>query len=425
MITRIVSVLFLPVAVEAVVFLLTRVLGFEARKKKAPFRAIAALLFAANTAAALLAPDLSDAAEATDLITVASAMILPYLALRPKKKLTFALIGLVLCSTVDYASSLAMSFVPRETPALSKAVSFGCLLVLSALIHAAGRKSSLPEDFTDTISPAFYAVVFAAEFSSYYKVLLSKDSSFYVGVSNVLTLLSAAMVVACFTYIVFQYANLSHRQKEAEQQLEAELKHYEDMMKKNRDIRRFRHDYRNNLFALGTLVKAERNGEALTYIEDLTGRLNETQSSFVTGNYLADAILAEKAETAAAQKTGLTFSGTIPAQGIRNSDLCTMLSNALDNAIRACADQPGSTITFTSTEKPGGVVFVFSNPVKQKVTIKNNAIKTTKKDSANHGLGLSNIKKAAKRCDGSVKLDCTEDTFTIRIGLITNKTEDE
>lgn len=369
--------------------------------------------------------DAAAAAELSDILVVAATMVLPYLALVPKKKLTFAVIGLVLCSTVDYAASLATSFVETETVLLSKAVSFACMVVFSILIHAAGRKSSLPEDFTDTISPAFYAVVFAAEFSSYYKVLLSKDSSFYVGVSNVLTLLSAAMVVACFTYIVFQYANLSHRQKEAEQQLEAELKHYEDMMKKNRDIRRFRHDYRNNLFALGTLVKAERNGEALTYIEDLTGRLNETQSSFVTGNYLADAILAEKAETAAAQKTGLTFSGTIPAQGIRNSDLCTMLSNALDNAIRACADQPGSTITFTSTEKPGGVVFVFSNPVKQKVTIKNNAIKTTKKDGLNHGLGLSNIKKAAKRCDGSVKLDCTEDTFTIRIGLITNKTEDE
>ena len=424
MTVRILSLLFLPLAAEALVSLLANVLGFERRANRTGFWVGAAVLFVLNAAAALLIRDVDAAAEGSDMIVVTAAAALPYFLLKPKKKLTFALVGLVMCATVDYAASLVTSFASHETAFLSKTVSFCCMIVFSALIHLAGHRRTIPEDFTDTISPAFYAVVFAAELSSYYKVLLSRDSGFFVGVSNVLTLLSAAMVVACFSYLAFRYANLSYRQKEAERQLAAELKHYEDMMQKNRDIRRFKHDYQNNLFALSTFLQTDRKEEALDYIEALTGELKSVQTAYATGNYLADAILSEKAEAAARQGTSLHFTGTIPADGIPNSDLCLILSNTLDNAIRACSDQLGSAIRFSSTEKPGGVVFTVSNPVKQRVAIHNNTVNTTKKDAVNHGLGLTNVKKAAQRCGGSVQLTCTDDTFTVRIGLILNVTEE-
>lgn len=58
-------------------------------------------------------------------------------------------------------------------------------------------------------------------------------------------------------------------------------------------------------------------------------------NKFSSGNQIADSILSEKSESAANIGTQIQFSGFISDE-IPAVDLCTMLSNALDNAIEAC-----------------------------------------------------------------------------------------
>ncbi len=423
MMIRIFDILVLPIAVGLVVCLLSQILGFEYREKKLGFIVASVLLFIANVSGNAFINDIVTASEISETIVAVSSIALPYFLFKIRKKFTFFWIGCIVCSTVDYLGSLITSFATTETVTISKTACFIIYVVLFATVFAFGRlkKFTVPTDFTDSISPAIYLVIFFAEFSSYYKVILTKDSSFFVGVSNVLTLLSAALVVACFSYIIFRYSSLSYKQKEFELQLQAELKHYEEMVSKNRDIRMFKHDYQNNLFALNTFIKANRNVEALKYIEELSGELKNVQNSFSTGNYLADAIFSEKKEVATASNTSIKFVGTIPSHGINSSDLCAIISNALDNAIRACENQPGSIISVIGEEKPNRFIITFSNPVERKISIKNNEIKTTKKDTINHGLGLSNVKKIAKKYNGSVQLDCTEKEFSLKVGLITKE----
>lgn len=423
MVIKIFNILLFPICITTIICLLTEFFGFTKRKNKLPFAIISGVLAVANTVINIMLKDIDISSEITEIIVVFSAMLLPYLLLNVRKKLTFVWWGLIVCSTLDYLTSLTVSFFSNDTLFLTKTVGFVWYVLLFGAIVAlsVNKKINIPVDFLDTLSPTIYVVIFFAEFSSYYKVALTKDSSFYVGVSNVLTLLSAALVVGCFSYIIFKYSSLSYKQKESERQLETELKHYEEMMNKNRDIRTFRHDYKNNLFALNTYIKDNRNEEALEYIEALTGELINTQNSFATGNYLADAIFSEKNEIAKSNGTTVSFAGTIPQNGINNSDLCIIVSNALDNAIRACKKQESSVIEVVAEERANAFIITFANPIEQRVVIKNNQIKTTKKDNVNHGLGISNIKKVAKKYNGSVQLSCTDEQFLIRIGLILNR----
>ena len=60
------------------------------------------------------------------------------------------------------------------------------------------------------------------------------------------------------------------------------------------------------------------------------------------------------------------------------------------------------------------------NPVKDKVTIRNNSIDTTKNKRGFHGFGLGNIQKSIIKYYGNMELSCLDHEFTLEI-ILKNK----
>ena len=409
-----------PLGVSAVICILALLLGYEIRKNKTGFIIAASAAFVLNAVLCIVIRNPETTEMIYEGILMACAMGLPYFLMKPKKKLTFVWFGLIICSTVDYLESLVLSFIRvREiyTPQIIYTILYALCIAAVVLIYRLG-KIRIPPDFLEQLSPTIYAVIFFADYSAYYDVMLSRDSQYFEEVSNILKLLSAALIVGCFSYIIYRYTNLSYKQREAELQLEAELRHYEETVQKNNDIRTFRHDYKNNLYSIKTLISSGRTEEAEKYIDELNVDVELSENRYATGNYLADAIISGKAENAAENGISIEFEGIIPDKKISNSDLCTILSNALDNAVRGCADCAPCAIKIRSEEMPNGILITVSNPVREKVQIKNNNVRTTKSDSANHGIGLQNIRKAAQKYNGYADISCDENKFKIEIGLI-------
>lgn len=403
-----------------VISLLTLFLGYEVKKNKTAFIIVYIIFIVINLMSGLFVSDREIAELITEVSLVGAAMGLPYLLLKSKRHFTFVWFGLIICSTFDYLESLAASFFKMQLPHTAQIiylVLYGLALSLILVIYRVA-KLRIPPDFLEQLSPTIYIVIFFADYSAYYDVMLSKDSAYYTEVSNVLKLLSAALIVGCFSYIIYRYSSLSYKQKESELQLQAELKHYEEMVQKNKDIRTFRHDYKNNLYSIRTLIESGRTEEAEKYIDELDSGLKLSENRYATGNYLADAIISGKAETAKMSDIEIEFDGVIPENGISNNDLCTILSNAIDNAIRACSEIAPCRINIVSQITANGAVIKITNPVKENVEIKNNSIKTTKSDKVNHGIGVSNIRKAVKKYNGYMELSCENKLFILEIGLV-------
>lgn len=133
----------------------------------------------------------------------------------------------------------------------------------------------------------------------------------------------------------------------------------------------------------------------------------------MTGNFLADAILSDKAILAEKKGIKLDFDGRISHNLITNNDLCTILSNAIDNAIRGAEGCADAKIIVSANKGEDTLKIIVRNTVLNKVEIKDNTVKTTKSDSENHGFGLNAIKTVARKYDGFVVLDCDERWFTI------------
>ena len=278
-------------------------------------------------------------------------------------------------------------------------------------------KDLIPDSFLDKIPTFIYVVIFVADLSAFYDVSSLFYSDYSSEIASVLKLVSSALVVICIVSVAFRFSKEILLRKESDRLLENQLRHYEEIVEKNRSLHEFRHDYRNNLFAINSLLSKNEVEEAKEYINEINGSLAMTYSRFMTGNFLADAILSDKA--AVAEKSGikLDFEGRIPHNRISNNDLCTILANAIDNAVRGAEGSPDPSIYVTVSENEDLLKFVVRNTVKAKVEIKNNTVKTTKSDIDNHGFGLNAIKKTARKYNGFVVLDCDEKLFTLEAVL--------
>ena len=87
-------------------------------------------------------------------------------------------------------------------------------------------------------------------------------------------------------------------------------------------------------------------------------------------------------------------------------DTCTILANILDNAIEAVEklDEDKKHIELTFKRNENYMIITETNQTLNEVDIRDNIIITTKKDKANHGFGLINIKETAEKYGGECYL---------------------
>lgn len=395
-------------------FILNKFLGYELRVKKVPLIitsvALAALMFL------LVWKNLIDIANISMALFY---MITPYMALDLKKKKLFILFGFVLDCFFDVLTQVfTLLFRIKSSTIIYNTIFSAWFLVcifISLLLYYK-KHFVIPKFFLEQIPIIFYILFFIAFFVI--SLMLDKDKETF-GLLE-LYLAGGFVIISFFgiSYIVVKYITVSSKQKESEIQLEMQAEHYQDLAEKNRDIRRFRHDIKNNLLALDILLSDGKYDEAKKYIDSMNESVKETENRFSTGSYLADAILSHKSDEIKNDKIDIEFSGTVPSERISNNDLCTILTNSIDNAARACKELAPCKIKVTSDETKKGCTLTVSNPVLKKVEIKNNSIKTSKKDAQNHGFGIENIKKVTEKYHGFVRLSCTDSEFTIKIGLL-------
>ena len=406
--------------VTAIALMLKDIFGYRINIRKAATVTAGILFAVASVLPQILIQDGSSAADTADFVSLGTFILFPYLLFKAKKKLNFMLFGIIMNATADFAVLIITTTFGITshtfTGLLFCALYAVCILIIC--IAKARQKVIPPRNFFENIPTVVYVVILLADLSTYYTVTLATNTEYIKDISNFLMILSAVLVVACIAFIIFRYYLLSDKHKETEMMLNAQLEHNEQIMKHNADIRRFRHDYSNNIFALNLLIEQNRTEEAKEFIAKMNELPALTQTRYATGNYLADAIITAKASLAAEKNITIEFSGTIPYAKISNNDICTILSNVLDNAITACPEGTPTPISITSAEQNSGVLITVSNPVSGNVEIVNNSVKTSKKDKTNHGFGITNIKSVAKKHNGFVNLTCDNGLFIIEIGLM-------
>lgn len=200
-----------------------------------------------------------------------------------------------------------------------------------------------------------------------------------------------------------------------EEQMEQETDYYNQLIEQENQTKKFRHDIRNILIALYSMVKENQNDKAISYIEDLNEICEQLKPRYNTGNFIADAILNTKETKASQFDTSIEFEGYIPSEKVKDVDMVIVLSNLLDNAIEACSKLEGKkSIDIKSDLRKSAWVLTVINP-SVPVKVKKNHVETTKEEKEYHGFGLSNIERTAERYDGNMRVNYENGFFKSQV----------
>lgn len=204
-------------------------------------------------------------------------------------------------------------------------------------------------------------------------------------------------------------------------QMEKLTGHYNELNKKEIQLRQFRHDTKNLLLALYSMIADEKNDQALQYIEKISIMYQKTTKIYDTGNFIADALISYKAQEAEKFNTRIDVNGFMPSSKISDVDMVILLSNILDNSLEACEKIEGDKkIIIDSVINKQMWILTVKNPVKENVSIHMNQLATSKENKKLHGYGIMNMEKVAKNYNGLLKLQCENGEFIVRATIMLN-----
>lgn len=110
--------------------------------------------------------------------------------------------------------------------------------------------------------------------------------------------------------------------------------------------------------------------------------------------------------------------------GISEQEMCTIISNLLDNAIESCIKYNGDKFISLKIlhEKEYILINVINTTSNTKVNYNGSALKTSKEDKENHGLGTQIINDIAYKYNGNVKYEIVDNQFIANVMLECVKT---
>lgn len=176
----------------------------------------------------------------------------------------------------------------------------------------------------------------------------------------------------------------------------------QDIDREYETIRKLRHDYKNSFSTLYSLITDGNEEQALQYIENSIGQINNAEVLVKTNNGIVNAVVNSKLSVAKAYGIVVTYMSVANFDGIEDIDLCRLLSNMLDNAIYACikSNKQVKRIYLNIAADEYKYLFVLKNTVDEPVMEKNPSLISSKTKEGDHGLGVNIIKDIAKKYDG-------------------------
>ncbi|MEJ8738399.1 GHKL domain-containing protein [Erysipelotrichaceae bacterium HCN-30851] len=112
--------------------------------------------------------------------------------------------------------------------------------------------------------------------------------------------------------------------------------HYQEVENMYKQMRGWRHDYRNHIQAMKVLAQDGNLEGIKTYLDKLDTDLNTVDTVVKTGNAMADAILNSKISLAKSKHIQVIVDAHIPVKlKMSEIDLCCIIGNLFDNAIEA------------------------------------------------------------------------------------------
>lgn len=185
------------------------------------------------------------------------------------------------------------------------------------------------------------------------------------------------------------------------------------------EIRRLRHDMRQNLIFLGELLEHGDLEVARASLVELIGETKKRgRLESRTGNMVVDSMVNHVWKTAV--ETGILFHADIaplPELSIKDADLCVLLGNAFDNALEASerVEDGRKEIWIALHYTKGSLYIRVKNIYTGGVKLSADKKILSHKEESGHGFGLFSMGRITEKYHGRLDIKPDEGIFTVEI----------
>ncbi|WP_304340383.1 GHKL domain-containing protein [Metaclostridioides mangenotii] len=246
---------------------------------------------------------------------------------------------------------------------------------------------------------------------------ITRSEGIEIFLISTIILLSNISLIYIMTTII-KNNNLKLENKTIKEKIEMQYDHYLNAQEDQLKIRRLYHDLKNHIIYIKSVYGD--NEKANEYVDTLQKQIDDIKLPFNTNNMALDVILNDKKKGCEKNDINLFIDVDFTkCNFIEIIDIIIIFLNILDNAIEACEK-----IIETNIEKKinlkGKIVGNFyiikcENPKVNEINFDNTMIKTDKKDSFLHGIGLNSVKLAVEKYGGNVEINVSREKFEIII----------
>ena len=207
---------------------------------------------------------------------------------------------------------------------------------------------------------------------------------------------------------------LRHKEELDEELLQLSKDSYEEM-------HQIRHEVKNHLAYIRVLAENGEYDRLKSYVNVVSGETEELFQFIECGNEVINAVMNHSIKAARARGVEVESQLVVPPElPYPETELCSLLSNLMDNAIEA-ASQSGEEhpiISVSIRPQQDYLFFRVTNPVSDAISTRRRlTLRTTKEDKKLHGYGTKIIRRIAERNQGSVKFDIRDGRFIADVML--------
>ena len=201
--------------------------------------------------------------------------------------------------------------------------------------------------------------------------------------------------------------------KIAEEKEKILYKYYKVAKENNENASMIKHDLKNQI-QIAYAMK-NKNDNFVNILEDIDAELDKVNTNIYSKNEILNTVLLLKKIEAKKFDINMVYKidKSISLDSMKDSDVCKLFSNLLDNSIEASKKTDDKKILLKLCKRNDYIVLICENTYKEELRKNILGFLTTKENKKEHGYGIKIIKSISDKYSGEMNIQAKNGSFKV------------
>ncbi|MCL2559924.1 MAG: GHKL domain-containing protein [Turicibacter sp.] len=303
------------------------------------------------------------------------------------------------------------------------------LILIFLILNHIMKKANVTIDISIFSKKEIFLVIISLSTFGFYLGAMQQfrnySQSAWAEFANVAGTIGGVIVIGIIIAYILKNAQLKkieNLRMIQEKLVEQQQHHHKAFIEREKETRKFRHDFVQQLLIISELIRTEEFKELEEYVSELTSTMSDIQNyaGIETGSNAINAVLFSLQSQYKDDEIAVEWRGLVPrGSQVSGKDMALLFINLLKNAFEAASKCTADKfVEVKITQQVVGFDLMVKNSYDGILSMENEKIRTSKEDDVNHGFGLIIIDDVIRKYKGSSHVTHSDGVFKTEIKFV-------